>query len=196
MKWKAAMTGLALAWSVTGATLVDAAALQPPQTGTEAATPAISLGELARELRAERRHLAPQPPVFTNRTIPPQGHVSTPGTPETAPTGTTAAAASAEGADTGATNETAWRKKFADARQQLTLDQQQLDVTQRELNLAQQQYYSNPNQALMQQYSRSDLTQKTQQVDALKAKVAADQKALSDLEDQLRQAGLPPGWAQ
>jgi hypothetical protein len=88
-----------------------------------------------------------------------------------------------------------WRKTFADARKKLTDDAHELDVLQRDYNLKQQQYYSDPNQAMRQQFSRQDLTDTKSQIDEKTTAVAADKQAISDLEDQLRQAGGEPGWA-
>ena len=88
-----------------------------------------------------------------------------------------------------------WRQAFADARKKLAADAHELDVLQRDYNLKQQQYYSDPNQAMRQQYTRQDLTDTKSQIDDKTAAVAADKLAISDLEDQLRQAGGEPGWA-
>jgi hypothetical protein len=88
-----------------------------------------------------------------------------------------------------------WRQTFADARKKLADDAHELDILQRDYNLKQQQYYSDPNQAMRQQYTRQDLTDTKSQIDDKTAAVAADKLAISDLEDQLRQAGGEPGWA-
>jgi hypothetical protein len=88
-----------------------------------------------------------------------------------------------------------WRQTFADARKKLADDAHELDILQRDYNLKQQQYYSDPNQAMRQQYTRQDLTDTKSQIDDKTAAVAADKQAISDLEDQLRQAGGEPGWA-
>jgi len=88
-----------------------------------------------------------------------------------------------------------WRPMFADARKKLADDAHELDILQRDYNLKQQQYYSDPNQAMRQQYTRQDLTDTKSQIDDKTAAVAADKQAISDLEDQLRQAGGEPGWA-
>lgn len=194
---------LAFAYTLSAATAAPPQAQKAPSEKTIKVTASDSLGQLAREERAARaRAAAAAVREYTNGNIPRQGAISVPGQPaEAAPSsGSEAATATAAPAAPAARNdaqlEAQWRKKFADARTQLQLDQQELDVNQREFNLAQQQYYSDPNKALQQQYSRSDLDQKAQQINALKAKVAADQQAISDLTDQLRQAGLPPSWAQ
>jgi hypothetical protein len=61
--------------------------------------------------------------------------------------------------------------------------------------LKQQQYYSDPNTAMREQYDRHDLTDTKTKIDDKTAAVAKDKQAISDLEDALRQAGGEPGWA-
>lgn len=195
-----AIFALALACAGAPRLLAGAQAPTTPPAAAPRVTADNSLGQLARELRAERARAAAVR-VYTNRTIPPQGTVSSPGAPPpTMPAANAASIATSAASSSSSSDDVqlqaAWQKKFADARQQLTLDQQKLDVSQREYNLAQQQYFSDPNKALQQQFSRSDLDTQAQQITALKAKVAADQQAISDLTEQLRQAGLPAAWAQ
>lgn len=94
-----------------------------------------------------------------------------------------------------AKDEAYWRQKFADANKKLSDDQHELDIMQREYNLKQQQYYADPMAELKQEYTRQDLNDSKTKIDAKTADVAADKAAISDLEDQLRQAGGDPGWA-
>jgi DNA mismatch repair ATPase MutS len=81
-------------------------------------------------------------------------------------------------------------------RENLEYQQKRLDVMQRELNLMQTQFYSNPNDALREQTFRSQINQRTQEIDQQKAAVAKAQQAISDLEEELRKNGLPSGWAR
>jgi flagellar biosynthesis chaperone FliJ len=46
----------------------------------------------------------------------------------------------------------------------------------------------------MQQYTRSDINQLNQDIDAKKQQIADDEKAIEDLHDQLRHEGGDPGW--
>lgn len=95
----------------------------------------------------------------------------------------------------GPKDEAAWRARFAQARRNLADDTRELDILQREFNLKQQQYYSDPNEALREQNDRKDLDDTQAKIDAKKAAVEKDQQAITDLEDALRQAGGDPGWA-
>jgi len=88
-----------------------------------------------------------------------------------------------------------WRQKFADANKKLTDDEHELDILQREYNLKQQQYYADPMAELKQEYTRQDLNDTKAKIDDKTAAVAKDKSDISDLEDELRQAGGDPGWA-
>jgi len=46
----------------------------------------------------------------------------------------------------------------------------------------------------VQEYNRSDINQLKQEIDKKKQEIAADDKAIQDLQDQLRKEGGPPGW--
>jgi hypothetical protein len=92
-------------------------------------------------------------------------------------------------------DETYWRKKFADANKRLADDAHELDIMQREYNLKQQQFYTDPMAALKQEYSRQDLNDSKAKIDEKTALVAQDKADISNLEDELRQAGGDAGWA-
>ena len=63
-------------------------------------------------------------------------------------------------------DEAYWRKQFAEANRKLADDSKELDILQREYNLNQTQYYSDPNAALKQEYSRQDLNDNKALIDA------------------------------
>jgi hypothetical protein len=179
------------------------------------ATPARtqSLADLARQTRTKKQEEPKTGKVFTNDSIPVATISSAPAeTPsaEAAPTGEKAqpgeeakagqgAAAESEAKPKEPTQEDLekeYRAKFAELRKNLDTEQRRLDVMQRELNLAQMQFYSNPDVALREQYSREEIKKRTADIETEKATVAKAQQAISDLEDELRQKGLPPGWAR
>lgn len=92
-------------------------------------------------------------------------------------------------------DEAYWRQKFADANKKLTEDERELDILQREFNLKQQQFYTDPMAELKQEYSRQDLNDTKTKIDDKTAAVEQDKTNISNLEDELRQAGGDPGWA-
>ena len=93
-------------------------------------------------------------------------------------------------------DEAYWRKQFAELNKVLAADAKELDILQREYNLKQQQYYSDPNTAMKEQFDRKDLTDTKTNIDEKTAAVAKDKQDIADLEDALRQAGGDPGWAR
>jgi hypothetical protein len=92
-------------------------------------------------------------------------------------------------------DEAFWRAKFADANKKLADDAHELDILQREYNLKQEQFYTDPMASLKQDYSRQDLNDQKTKIDDKTAAVAQDKTDISNLEDELRQAGGDAGWA-
>ena len=89
-----------------------------------------------------------------------------------------------------------YREKFAKLREELSLQERRLDVMQRELNLMQNQFYTNPQDTLLQEATRSNINTRTQEIEGQKANVEKAKQAVADLEEELRVKGLPPGWAR
>lgn len=177
----------------------------PPKTQTsetQRATKPDPLVEAARKNREAQKNAPKAAAVFTNDNIP-----ATPGAVSVV--GSTAAEASSkpssssnkaagvgEASSSAKSDEAAWRKKFADARQKLAQDQTELSLLQRESDQLQLQYYPDPSKALMQSVDRSDIIKKQKAIDDKKKQIDADQQAISTLESELRQAGGDPGWAR
>ena len=58
------------------------------------------------------------------------------------------------------------------------------------------QGYSDPNVAMQQSFTHSDIDKKTAEIEAKKKAVAADQQAISDAESDMIKSGGAPGWAR
>jgi hypothetical protein len=93
-----------------------------------------------------------------------------------------------------AKDEAYWRGRFADAYKKLADDEHELDILQREYNLKQEQFYTDPMAQLKQEYSRQDLNDQKAKIDAKKQAVDQDKADISNLQDELRQAGGDAGW--
>jgi len=93
-------------------------------------------------------------------------------------------------------SEKAWRKRFAEQRQKIFYAEQELDVLQREAQKADLQYYSDPQKAMNEQFTRNEINEKKGKIEAKKKQLADLQQQLSDMEDQLRASGGDPGWAR
>lgn len=155
--------------------------------------PQESVAEAARKAQAEKK-AAPKPKmVIDNDNLGSlTGTVNVVGQEPAPPAATEKAKAEAE--KPVVKDESYWRKLFADANKKLADDSHELDILQREYNLKEQQYYSDPNTAMKEQFDRKDLTDTKQNIDDKTAAVAKDKQDISDLEDALRQAGGDPGW--
>ena len=92
--------------------------------------------------------------------------------------------------------EAAWRAKFKDQHDQIAKAEKELDILGRELEKAQLEYYPDPQKAMKEQNSRTEINDKTAKIDAKKKEIAQLKQALDDLEDQLRKANGNPGWAR
>lgn len=164
---------------------------QSPSSSANKA-PQDPLAEAARRAREQKKE-APKPKkVFTNDDIPTSGGIST-----ASKAGDKGAASDASASDKStADDEKTWRDKFAALRHKLEQDQAALSVMQRELGELNVQFYGDPAKAMQQQYTRSDINNKTAEIEAKKKDIEADQQAISDAEDALRKAGGEPGWAR
>jgi hypothetical protein len=170
----------------------------PPQT----TDPLVAAARRAREQRKDQASAKPAR-VFTNDNIPTQGGVSAVGVAPAADNadGTGAAtasgtAASASDKPAAAAGESAWRERFAQLRKKLQQDQDELAIMQRELGVLDVQYYNDPVKSMQQGYSRSDINEKTDKIEAKKKTNEADEQAITDAEEELQRAGGDPGWAR
>ena len=91
--------------------------------------------------------------------------------------------------------ETKWRKQFKEVYANLDRAQKELDILQREDNKAQVQYYSDPQKALAEQYTRKDINDHDAKIAAKKKEIDQLKQRISDMEEALRKSGGDPGWA-
>jgi chromosome segregation ATPase len=167
------------------------------------------VADAARKAREQKKAEAKPKKVFTNDDVAPAPPAAAAATASTSNDGKTDAKAAdanaAKPADgNGASDaksdkpldEAGWRKRFAEQRGKISQAEQELDVLQRESSKLQTQYYSDPQKALAEQYTRKDVTDQDAKIAAKKDEIAKLKQGLSDLEDQLRAAGGDSGWAR
>jgi hypothetical protein len=199
--------GLFLAGVFGAAGWLATAAAQDPTAPSQEP----SVAEAARKARADKKKEPAAKQVWTDDNLPKAPHEVPPAAEgEGGGEGAAAGEKGAEKPAAGATDdgqkkaelEAKWRQRFADAHKKLDDDQKDLDLMQREYNLKQQQYYSDPNTALREQYNRygggrgPELDALQKKLEEKKQDIEKDKQAISDLEDELRKAGLPPGWSR
>ena len=91
--------------------------------------------------------------------------------------------------------EVRWRKQFKEAYANLDRAQKELDILQRETNKAQVQYYSDPQKALAEQYTRKDINDHDAKIAAKNKEIDQLKQRISDMEEALRKSGGDAGWA-
>lgn len=163
------------------------------------------VADAARKAR-EQKKVAPKPKkVFTDDDVKPAEQPAPPaatsGTASANPDEakldkTQAAPAQNGGPKEDPNSEKAWRKRFADQHQKISDAEQELDVLQREAQKADVQYYSDPQKAMNEQFTRNEINEKNAKIEAKKKQLADLRQQLSDMEDQLRASGGDPGWAR
>jgi len=93
-------------------------------------------------------------------------------------------------------NEADWRKQFAEIDYKVRTAETELDILQRELNLGSVQYYPNPSTAMKESVTRKGINEHRKAIEEKKKEIAKLKKQRDDLEDALRHAGGPAGWAR
>ena len=163
-----------------------------------------SLGDIARKHRKERTpksSTASPSKVFTNedidlrRVVIPSDSPIDPENPEASARALAAATATPEGGEQ-LSGEEQWRNRFGHARYFLERSQRELSVLKDKLQINQVQYSSDPNQTLMQEYSRGDVNALVEQIREKEEEVGRRQQALQGLYRELRRAGGPIGWSR
>jgi predicted RNase H-like nuclease (RuvC/YqgF family) len=189
--------------SALSALLGFAAFTAPAQQQPAQPSTGDPVADAARKARAEQK-TAPKPKkVFTNDDIPSAAPAPAPAATDATSKNAGKAQAAEQSAEKKTTNpeddpktEAYWRKHASKLRAKLATAEQELDVLQRELNKDEVQYYPDPQKALQQQYSRSDINEKTAKVAAKKSEVESLKQQVADLEDAVRKAGGDPGWVR
>ena len=160
--------------------------VQASEPSQQPSTQEPSLGEKARQLKAQQAQQSKPAKVFTNDDIPAgSGGISVIGP------GASSATPQASAAEH---SEHYYRKTMGDLQAKLELDQRQLAVLQQQLSLNQLQYYPDPLKTLHQEYSRSDIHKLQEEIDAKQQDIKSDEDAISDLRTQLQREGGDPGW--
>ena len=169
-------------------------------------TSSVPLGDLARQLKAQRAKSGEKSKVFTNDDLATQSSTTAkeakPGEkPAKETSGNEAGKESAKAppAETGEQThgEKYYREHMSKLQDRLEIDQRELSVLEQKLGQNQMLYYPDPNKGLLQQSgptALSDIHKLQDQIDKKKAEIATDQEAIDDLREQLRREGGDAGW--
>jgi hypothetical protein len=194
-------------------------ALGPTIAPAQNSTSSVPLGDLARQLKAQRAKSGEKSKGFTNdnlATLSPSLEQST-ASPAKPPTttkeakpgeklaketsGKEAEKESAKATPAKTTEEKHGEKYFRDSmgklRDRLEIHERELSVLEQKLGQNQMMYYPDPNKGLLQESgptAMSDIYKLQDQIAKKKAEIAADQEAIEDLREQLRREGGDAGW--
>jgi len=177
------LAGCVVAWMLGG--------LASAQDATQ--TTPTSLGDLARQVKADKGKLPKPVRVITNDNMP-VAHDTTDESASSTPAATDArTTADASGPKR---DENYFRTRMTELQDNLSTHQRELEVLQQRLGQGEMQYYNNPAKTLQQEYTRSDINRLRQDIETKKQQIADDEKAIEDLRTELQRANGDPGWLQ
>ena len=163
---------------------------------------AQSLGEYARQQRAQKPPAAQGVKEYTNDNLPASGAPTTVGQTSAASTSTGAGSSKAQADSTKdqAKLEAEWKAKFAEQKSVIAKLQRELDVATQENNNRQAQAQVNTYDVgarLRNPVLFAAENKKYQdEIEGKKKELEAARQKLEDMKDDLRKAGLPGGWAE
>ena len=159
---------------------------------------AQSLGELAKKEQARRKTTPPAKKTYTNDDLK----------KAPAPAGTPAADSSAKPADKDkaepekvdatkagepATDETYWRGRITQAREELRRNELFAETLQVTINSQTTDFVNRDDPA--QRAVIADARQKSlAELDRVRSEIEKGRKAIGDIEEEARRKGVPPGW--
>lgn len=192
---------LLISATLLAACLLVSSASFPQQDQSQSGT-GDSVAGAARKAREQKKNSPKPKHVLTDDDVAPRAAGST----QPAPAAPADAATNPSGAAPQQTavveqkedpnSEAAWRKRFAALRRKITDAQTELDVLTREAQKADVQYYADPQKALKEQYSRTEINEKNDKIAAKKREIESLNQQLASLEEELRRSGGDPGWAR
>jgi hypothetical protein len=176
---------------------------------------AQSLGDVAKKEEQRRKTVKSSGKVYTNDelkrdptpSVPASASTGTTSTPSASSTPATAPAPAASdknaeknesaGKDGGAdkNDEKTWRKRIADARESLLRSQAFADALQSQLNALSTDFV-NRDDPIQRQQIANKRDGVVAELDRVKKEVAAQTKAISDIQEEARRAGVPVGWVR
>jgi hypothetical protein len=165
-----------------------------------------AVADAARKAREKKKETAKPKKVYTDEDV---NHLASGGVPASSDADASGTAkegaakdSEAQAKDAGAKTsepqesaESKLRKQFREVYANLDRAQRELDILQREDGKAQVQYYSDPQKALTEQYTRKEINDKDAKIAAKKQEVEQLKQRISGMEDELRKSGGDPGWA-
>jgi DNA repair exonuclease SbcCD ATPase subunit len=165
--------------------------------GWAASASAQSLADVARKEEARRKHVTKPARVLTNKDLKPSEIPIPPaGSEQAAPAGDAKPAEQKPADETEeqlARDEQTWRDRMAKARADLEHSEMYLDALQSKINALWADFTSRDDPA-QRAAIETDRKKALAEFDRVKQEVQDRKKAIDDLEEEARKAGVPPGW--
>ena len=167
-----------------------------------------SLADVARKEEERRKTQAPATKVYTNKDlaeVPPSTTPAPPvggsgSTPSSTGTGTSSSTATkkedqkdAKDEKSGGRDQAYWSGRMKSARETLDRDSTFADALQSRISALTTDFVNRDDPAQRSTIER-DRQKAVAELDRLKKQVLADRKAITDIEEEARRAGVPPGW--
>ena len=166
---------------------------------------AQSLGEVAKKEEERRKAIKSSGKVYTNDDLrrypvgpPPQPPGEGGATDAGAPADPVAAAKAKEGIPAPEKveekrDETWWKQRIIAAREQLRRSEGFIEAMQTRVNSLTNDFYARDDPA-QRAVVWSQRTVALEEIDRLTKEIAAQKKAIADIEEEARREGVPPGW--
>jgi hypothetical protein len=153
-----------------------------------------SLADVARKEEARRKQITKPARVLTNKDLKPSEVPIPPASSEQpTPPGTAKAEEQKPAEDSQANDEQAWRDRMAKARADLEHSEMYLDALQSKINSLWADFTSRDDPA-QRAVIEADRKKALAEFDRVKQEVQDRKKAIDDLQEEARRAGVPPGW--
>jgi predicted lipid-binding transport protein (Tim44 family) len=164
--------------------------------GTAHVAAAQSLGDVARKEEERRKTVKSSGKVYTNDKLKPAPQPSSPApASQSEPSSTPTEPAPSDAAANARGDESAWRKRMTEARESLKRSQTFADALQNQLNSLATDFVNRDDPA-----QRNVIAQKRDgvmaELERVKKEIADQTKAISDIQEEARRAGVPAGWVR
>ena len=165
--------------------------------GLAVATPRLqaqSLADVAKKEEERRKEIKQPSKVITNTDLKDPGVVSAQPPPATPAAATPTKDAKDEAKDKEPPKDQAyWSGRLKALQQALERDQQYADAMQTKVNALNTDFVNRDDPAQRAVIER-DRQKSVAEVNRLKDQIVKDKKAIDDLHEEARKAGVPPGW--
>ena len=163
---------------------------------TSMAASAQSLGAVAKQEEARRKSVKAAGKVYTNESLHAEPPPSTPpaAAAATEPSSSQAAPAPAPAADA-KKDEASWKQRVATEREQLERAKSFAEALQSRINALTTDFTNRDDPAQRAQVG-SDRQKALTEFDRVKKEIETHTKAIADIQEEARKAGVPAGWVR